>query len=372
MILEIVVSLYVIAFFVYFITNADLAPGLPLHPVRVVKVNIAFAGHIVGMLIGPVIATYSRFLIRRPSFTKGIVYAERNGEVRKLDLHHPIRGAKNQVKMPVVVFIYGGAWCSGSKDIYAPLAQSLLSAGYVVVVPNYVLYPKGKVEDMLDDIADALVWTHNHVSQYGGDPSNIHIMGHSAGAHLAALVLVHNFNSQTNGEFCVHPTDRDSEMRPLVVALPRIRSATLLAGVYNIHDHYLYEAQRGCENISAMARCMGVTRDCLDARSPDVLLRNINCFDIGADSLARRNAALVGYLPSDWLIIHGDNDTTVPIHQSVDFYNVLHNELCIGNSKLKVYPRVDHGTPILVPMSLDSDYTQDFLQELHSLMKQRN
>lgn len=61
---------------------------------------------------------------------------------------------------------------------------------FVGVLPNYVLYPQGNVEDMVDDVYKAIKWTIENISKYGGDPSNITVSGHSAGAHLLALTMV--------------------------------------------------------------------------------------------------------------------------------------------------------------------------------------
>ncbi|CAG8672405.1 4291_t:CDS:2, partial [Paraglomus occultum] len=74
-----------------------------------------------------------------------------------------------------------------SKLLYSLLALRLRSMGYVVVVPNFTLYPQGKVEDMLSDLKRVLVWTKEYIQNYHGDPKNIYMMGHSSGAHLSAL-----------------------------------------------------------------------------------------------------------------------------------------------------------------------------------------
>jgi alpha/beta hydrolase fold len=64
---------------------------------------------------------------------------------------------------PVIVFVYGGGWGSGDKKWYALLAQTLVRCGYVVVVPNYSLWPRGSVQNMTDDIQRALEWTVENI-----------------------------------------------------------------------------------------------------------------------------------------------------------------------------------------------------------------
>ncbi|KAJ3033772.1 hypothetical protein HDU99_010780, partial [Rhizoclosmatium hyalinum] len=172
-------------------------------------------------------------------------------------------------------------------------------------------------------------------------------MGHSAGGHLAALVLIHNFNTQTLNEFCLNTTGKNVQMRPLSVRIPKVLSATLLSGVYDIQQHFLFESGRKVEFISAMGRAMGNTETAFDLRSPKQLMRMTNAADLDAATIKRRNKAFDEYLPKHWLVLHGDNDTTVPHSQSTEFHQVLHNDLGITGAKLKIYSRIDHGTPIL-------------------------
>lgn len=89
----------------------------------------------------------------------------------------------------VVVFFYGGGWNSGSKDDYAFVGDALTSRGYVVVVADYRKYPQVRFPDFVHDGAEAVAWTLEHIAEYGGNPRNLHVMGHSAGAHLGALLV---------------------------------------------------------------------------------------------------------------------------------------------------------------------------------------
>lgn len=110
-----------------------------------------------------------------------------------LDVYAPKQ--KSAGPRPVVVFIHGGSWNSGSKNLYwfvgRRLAKNGRSAGAVVaVVINYRLSPGVRVPDMADDCARAVAWTKQHIADYGGDPNRIFTMGHSAGGGLAALLAV--------------------------------------------------------------------------------------------------------------------------------------------------------------------------------------
>ena len=106
----------------------------------------------------------------------------------KLDVYKPTRSAPASAPKPVVVFFYGGAWDSGEKGSYLFAAEALTSRGYVAVIPDYRLYPEVTFPAYMEDAALAVKWTFDNIAKYGGDPDNIFVMGHSAGAQLAALL----------------------------------------------------------------------------------------------------------------------------------------------------------------------------------------
>ena len=108
----------------------------------------------------------------------------------KLDVFRPVGGtaATSVSPKPVVIFFYGGAWDSGSKNDYLFVAEALTSRGYVVVIADYRHYPEVVFPAYMEDAALAVKWTFDHIAQYGGDPAKVFVMGHSAGAQLAALV----------------------------------------------------------------------------------------------------------------------------------------------------------------------------------------
>lgn len=91
---------------------------------------------------------------------------------------------------PTVVFFYGGSWQEGSKADYAFVARALAREGILVVVPDYRLYPEVKFAGFMADAASAVAWSAGHAREYGGDPGRLTLMGHSAGAHIAALLTL--------------------------------------------------------------------------------------------------------------------------------------------------------------------------------------
>lgn len=112
-----------------------------------------------------------------------------DSERHRLDIYQPTKEAA--APRPVVLFIHGGSWDSGSKNdiLYKAIGRRLAKNGFVGVVISYRLAPKVLVPQQADDCARALAWTVAHISEYGGDPSHLVLMGHSAGGGLAALLV---------------------------------------------------------------------------------------------------------------------------------------------------------------------------------------
>jgi acetyl esterase/lipase len=132
--------------------------------------------------------------------TPGIDYgsALRN----KLDVYVP-RSATRQ-PLPVVVFFYGGAWEAGRRDDYEFVAEALTSQGFIVVIPDYRVYPEARFPEFLHDAAAAVVWTKQNIASHGGDEEQLFLMGHSAGAHIAAMLTL---NGEYLGEEGMRPAD---------------------------------------------------------------------------------------------------------------------------------------------------------------------
>ncbi len=91
---------------------------------------------------------------------------------------------------PVVLFIYGGAWDSGKRQEYKFVGEALAARGLVVVIPNYRLYPQVRYPAFLRDNARAVAWTYRHIAAFSGNIRDFYIMGHSAGAYNAAMLVM--------------------------------------------------------------------------------------------------------------------------------------------------------------------------------------
>jgi arylformamidase len=95
---------------------------------------------------------------------------------------------------PVVVFIHGGYWRALDKSDFSFVAEPFVEAGACVVVTNYALCPKASMSQIVMQQVAALVWVYRNIATYGGDVNRIRVIGHSAGGHLAAMLLACRWN----------------------------------------------------------------------------------------------------------------------------------------------------------------------------------
>ncbi len=115
---------------------------------------------------------------------RDIAYGEAPDQ--RLDVYKP-RGVE---RAPIVVFFYGGGWKTGHKRDYIFAAQALTSRGFIAVVPDYRKYPEVRFPSFVRDAAASVAWAHAEAARLGGDPQDVFVMGHSAGAHIAALLTL--------------------------------------------------------------------------------------------------------------------------------------------------------------------------------------
>jgi len=173
-----------------------------------------------------------------PRVQLGLPYAEPKNKLQTLDVYTPAEGKKQ----PVVVWIHGGGWHSGDKKDVGKKPQAFADKGFVFVSINYRLQvwtdphlsPGVTIKQITEDVAKAIHWTHDHAGDYGGDPNAIFVMGHSAGAQLAALVCTDNRYLKAEKlslsiiKGCV-PVDGDTYDLPMRIATVHKRSDKKLA-----------------------------------------------------------------------------------------------------------------------------------------------
>jgi arylformamidase len=126
-----------------------------------------------------------------------VPYGEAAGD--RLDVFPPTgEGA------PVLLFIHGGWWRAFSKSDHSFIAPSFVADGAMVVLPEYALCPAVTIEQIAVQVARALAWTWRNAARYGGDPRRIVLAGHSAGGHLATMLLCCDW-SQVDAALPVRP-----------------------------------------------------------------------------------------------------------------------------------------------------------------------
>lgn len=230
-----------------------------------------------------------------PAITKDVAYGNKAHQV--LDIYQP----DTPGNYPVIVYIYGGGWDSGNKELYALVAQKLVPYGVVVVIPRYQLYPDANYAQMSDDVASALAWTVTNIAQYHGDPHRIVFGGQSAGAQLSAMTV---FDRRV---LAAH------NLTPSVIC-----AYYGISGVYDINAQYQYMHARD-RDATVMTAVMGGT-SAFTATSP------------------------ITYVHADIphvLLIHGDQDDTVPLQMSQDFATAL--QKAGASVTFNVYPGRGHS-----------------------------
>ncbi|KAF9203577.1 hypothetical protein BGZ49_006267 [Haplosporangium sp. Z 27] len=282
---------------------------------------------------------------------------------------------------PVIIYIYGGAWDSGHKSMMMPMAQNLSNQGYIVVVPDYTRYPHAKIEEMVRDIQDVVIWTSKNVMRYGGDPTNIYLMGSGSGAHVASLAIMHDAVEQLGGipepgvegdsaplvKLPSWPEDdpksslEEQEQQQQPTLKERVRGLILFSGVFDITFYYAYLHKRGIEEVSAMPRVMHQSANNYMACSPSWILS-------AATATLEQPELLEQVLPKSILLIHGEVDRLIPAHSSQTLFNLLCTAE-IPNIKFKVYTGQGHLDPAIDLILPSNAITASLLGDIEDVVR---
>ena len=157
---------------------------------------------------------------------RDVPYAEPKNRRQTLDVYSPKEGKDH----PIVFWIHGGGWQAGDKAEVQQKPQAFVDAGFVFASTNYRFVPQVGIREMAGDVAKSIRWIHDHAAEFGGDGKTIFVMGHSAGAQLAALVCTDERYLKSEGlslaivKGCV-PVDGDTYDVPLQIATVEERRA---------------------------------------------------------------------------------------------------------------------------------------------------
>jgi len=263
-----------------------------------------------------------------------------NDETRKrnvLDIYH----YKGNISKQVIVFVHGGGWKSGDKLFYYHLAHDLCrTLKRTVVTVNYTLFPNGTIENQVTDVTNAIQFVKDHLRT-----NRLLLIGHSAGAHLVAYCLAMKYFGVVHSE----SMDRNEW------DLGDIDGWIGLSGVYDIMDHYTIECRRGVVKWSGMEGAMhGVPYFAM--HSPSWFFKYPGSFS--GHNVSHSNG--VSKLPFvNTLLLHGEEDETVPSSQSKDFYDALveHFQLSEENKtriQFESLPNINHSDIVMSLMEVAS------------------
>lgn len=197
---------------------------------------------------------------------------------------------------PVLLQVHGGAWVLGSKNEQAlPLMNRLAREGWVCVAANYRLSPRATFPDHLIDVKRAIAWIREHIAEYGGDPSFVVVTGGSAGGHLAALTAL---------------TGNEPEYQPGFEGVDTsVEGCVAFYGVYDFTNRHRQYRNRGLEQLLERHVMKAAI-----AEAPDAYEKASPMSRVHADA-------------PPFFVIHGDQDTLVPVADARHFVEELRKKL---------------------------------------------
>jgi acetyl esterase/lipase len=216
-------------------------------------------------------------------------------------------------KAPVLFQVHGGAWMMGQKEGQAePLMAHLAERGWVCVTTNYRLSPQATWPDHIVDVKKALAWTKATIAEHGGDPDFVVITGGSAGGHLCSLAAL-----------TPHVTDFQPGFEDVDTS---VAAAVPFYGVYDFVNRH------------------GTGRSDMES----FLGKRVFKSELGSDRARWEQASTISHIGPDappFFVLHGLNDSLVPVEQARTFVDELRKE----SSKPVVYaelPGAQHAFEI--------------------------
>ncbi|HAF16446.1 MAG TPA: hypothetical protein DHU55_15255 [Blastocatellia bacterium] len=264
-----------------------------------------------GQITQPVMARRRPAEVANAAVQRDLVYKRVNGEVLTLDLYSP---EKFSGPLPVIVWIHGGGWSRGRKE-RSP-AVALVHDGYAVASIDYRLSSVVPFPAQIEDCKAAVRWLRANASKYNLDPDHIGVWGHSAGGHLAALL-------GTSGGVRELEGDGDN-----MSYSSRVQAVCDVSGPSDLVRLYQEASQSSADKsgkvMSAVAGLVGGSAE--------------------QNQTKTIAASPIHYVSKDdppFLIIHGENDSTVPVTQAKSFAAAL--KAAGVETTLEIAPARGHG-----------------------------
>ncbi|KAI3778871.1 hypothetical protein L2E82_08259 [Cichorium intybus] len=256
----------------------------------------------------------------------------------KLDIYLPKNDGKNDGPKPVIAFITGGAWVIGYKAWGSLLGRHLSGTDVIVACIDYRNFPKATISEMVKDASRGISFVCNNISEYGGDPNRIYLMGQSAGAHIAACALMEQAIIECDAA------------QSTTWSVTQIKAYFGLSGGYNLYKLAEHLNTRGPYQ-SLFYSIMGGEQS-LSRYSPEITVQDPN------------NKNAVSILPPI-ILFHGTADYSIPADCSKTFVDALQR---VGvKAELMLYEGKTH-TDVFVqdPMRGDDKLFDDLVAIIHA------
>ncbi|KAG3113935.1 hypothetical protein PI124_g16757 [Phytophthora idaei] len=269
-----------------------------------------------------------------------------------------------EARYPVVVFVSGGAWIIGYKAWGALMGRVLASLGVVVVMPDYRNFPQGVVPDMVEDVTRAMQWVFDNIHLFGGDRENVHLIGQSAGAHLAICTLLEQVEKKRSAavNFAASPSSSVGGMgntsdcesieslsplaQPITWNLRQVRSYIGISGPYNMEASIATFHRHGFDR-AVVERIMAHR---LAYYSPSLRLLALS------ELPSRTRQALLEEFPPCFLF-HGTADKTVSYRSSEQLTAALQS--CSIPVSTRFFEGKTHTDPIIEDPIVGDDFLLD-------------
>jgi acetyl esterase/lipase len=259
----------------------------------------------------------------------------------KLDLFLPT----DKRDYPVLVLIHGGAWMCGDKTFFGwgpAIAEFFAGQGIGVVLPNYRLMPGAKYSDQARDVARALAWTLHNIGRYGGSAERVFLCGHSAGGHLASLVM-------TDGSYLKAEDITES-----------VRGVITVSGVYDIPEINLALPTSWTD---ALKRGPAEKKEVAKPAAPVQLSLSLFGSVFGECTKERREASPLAHVHAGlppFLLVYAENDLPLLPGMARQFARALKEARCDVQT-LEVARR-DHESVMFSASALDDPVARAVLK----------